>query len=626
MTTFTTFLTRRPIAAACSLATVCAVSVPSFANDKLEEIIITSSRVEMPLREIGTSVSVITEQDIQDRGYNSLVDVLRNQPSVSVSNAGGAGKATALRIRGEAGYRTLVLLDGIDISDSSGTQVSPRWEHLQSASISRVEILRGPQGLMYGADAGGVVNIQSRTPQSGLGGEISAQGGRYGTQQYSGSLGGRNDDLDFTIFASDYQTDGFNSRTSDTVLQDDDGYENTTAHGRVGWSPGEDLRFELIAHDIDADNEYDGCYSTTTFAPVDDCTDKFGQTSYRATAEFGTGPFSHKLAYSDSSTEREFFSEGQSSFAADGGLERTEYLGTWAGSDSLSLVYGVDFETESIDDGSFDTDRDQIGYYAEYQGKLSQQFFITAGVRYDDNDDFDAHSSWRASAAYLLTVSGGEIKLKGTYGTGFRAPSLYEISYNNGPFATPPASETDLVEETSKGFDLGLAYYGAGGVFLEAVYFDQKIDDLIDFDLIAYSGYLQLKGESSSTGVELVADIPVTDSWFFTGNYTYNDTEDPDGNQRLRAPKHLANLGVSYRPLGGMLAINLNIRSSYDAVDSFGVQIDDYEVMDLSARYRIFDSLEIFARIENLLDEDYQEVPTYNTSGTAGYAGVRYSF
>ncbi len=623
MTTFTKLPTKRT---AFALATVFTVSAPAFANKKLEEVIITSSRVEMPLRQIGTSVSLITEQDIEDRGYNSLVDVLRNQPSVSVSSAGGAGKATALRIRGEAGYRTLVLLDGIDISDSSGTQVSPRWEHLQSTGISRVEILRGPQGLMYGADAGGVVNIESRSTGSGIDGDVSAQGGRYGTQQYAGSLGGGNDTLNFNIFASDYQTDGFNSRTTDTVLQDDDGYENTTVHGRFGWSPSEALRFEFIAHDVDADNDYDSCFSSITFNTVDDCSDSFGQTSYRATAEIGTGSFSHKLAYSDSSTERTFFSEGLSSFATDGGLERVEYLGTWTGDDALRLVYGIDFETESIDDGSFDSDRDQIGYYAEYQGGFSERFFVTAGVRYDDNDDFDTHTSWRASTAYLINISSGELKFKASYGTGFRAPSLFEISYNNGPFATFPASETDLIEETTEGFDLGLAYYGDGGIVVEAVYFDQKIDDLIDFDLSNFSGYLQFKGESSSKGVELVGEIPVADSWFFSGNYTYNEAEDPDGDQRLRAPKHLANIGVSYRPLGGMLAINLFARSSHDAVDSFGVDIDDYEVLDLTARYQVLDGLEIFARIENLLDEDYEEVPTYNTSGTAGYAGVRYSF
>ena len=614
------------VTTACTVASVLAISAPAFGNDKLEEIIITSSRVEMPLREIGTSVSVVTEQEIRDRGYTALVDVLRAQPSVSVSNSGGAGKATALRIRGEAGYRTLVLMDGIDISDASGPQVSPRWEHLQSAGIERVEVLRGPQGLMYGADAGGVVNITSRTTKSGISGDISAQGGRYATQQYTGSVGGGNDTVDFNVFASDFQTDGFNSRTTDRLVQDKDGYDNTTVHGRFGWSPSDALRLEFIAHDIDADNEYDACFTVDTFAPVNDCTDTFGQTSYRASAKIAAGPFVHKLAYNDSTTEREFFSLGQSSFAADGGLERLEYLGTFTGGDALRLVYGIDFETESIDDGSIDREREQIGYYGEYQGKLGDQFFVTAGIRYDDNDDFDAYTSWRASAAYLVTIAGGEIKFKGTYGTGFRAPSLYEISYNNGPFAFPPAADVNLTEETSEGFDLGIAYYGDNGITLEAVYFDQQIDDLIDFDLVGFSGYLQFEGESTSTGIELFGEVPLASSWFFTGNYTYNDAEDPAGKQRLRSPKHLANLGLSYRPLGDRLAVNLNARSSYDAVDGFEVEIDDYVVVDLSARYRVMDSLEVFARIENLLDEDYEEVPTYNTSGTAGYAGVRYSF
>lgn len=610
----------------CTLLAAATISSHSFANDALEEIIITSSRVEMPLRKIGTSVSVVTEQDIKDRGYNSLVNILRSQPSISVSNAGGAGKATSLRIRGESGYRTLVLLDGIDISDTSGTQVSTPWGQLSSTGISRVEILRGPQGLMYGADAGGVVNIKSLAPATGLGGGLTAEGGRYGTQQYSGYLSGGNDTADFNISASDYQTDGFNSRTTDTVLRDDDGYENTTAHARIAWNPIEDLRLEFIAHDISADDEYDACFSNITFTTVDDCTDTFDQTSYRVAVEIGGGSFQHKIAYSDSSTDKEFFSEGLSSFATEGELEKIEYLGTWTGSEALALVYGVDFEKESMDDGTSDVNREQIGYYMEYQGAIGEQFYITAGARYDDNDDFDSHTSYRVSAAYLVDTSTGELKFKGTYGTGFRAPSLYEISYNSGPFASPPASDTRLVEETSKGFDLGAAYYGDSGLLLEAVYFDQKVEDLIDFDVVLFSGYLQYSGESSSKGVELIADIPISDAWFLTGNYTYNDAEDPDGEQRLRAPKHLANIGISFRPMDGKLTVNLNIRTSRDAVDSFDEKIDDYEVVNLGARYHIMENLEIFARVDNLLDEDYQEIPTYNTLGTAGYAGVRYSF
>ncbi len=608
------------------IASTCTGTLPAWANDRLEEVIVTSSRVEMPLRKIGTSVSVVTEQDIRDRGHNSLVEILRNHPSVSVSNAGGAGKATALRIRGESGYRTLVLLDGIDITDTSGTQASPRLEHILSSGLQRVEILRGPQGLMYGADAGGVINIQSRTTRSGLSGTLSAEGGRYGTRQFGAEIGGGNSLVDFNLSATDFKTDGFNSRSTDTTLRDDDGYQNTTLHGRFGFQASEELRFELVARDVSGDNEYDGCFSNTTFSEIDDCSDDFDQSSYRVNADYDSGVFTNRLAYSDTDTDKAFYAEGQSSFIAEGGLEKWEYLGSWKSSESLRLVYGAEFRTDTINDSSLDTERDQDGYFFEYQGELFQQFYTTVGVRVDDNDDFGSHTSYRISGAYPVNLGSGELKFKVAYGTGFRAPSLYEISYNGGPFAAPPASTTALTEETSEGYDLGVEYFGSNGLYLEAVYFDQEIDDSIEFDLVFFSGYLQFEGVSKSKGVELVGEYPLLNTLSLTGNYTYNDTENPDGSQRLRAPKHLANLGLAYRGFNDKLSLNLSLRVSQDSVDGFGVEIDNYEVVDFSASYRVLANFEVYGRVENLLDEDYQEVPTYNTSGAAGYAGLRYSF
>ena len=141
-----------------ALALACAQAIPAAAeNSRLEEIIVTSSRVAMPLRQVGTSVSLVTSQDIKERGFLNLADVLRYEPSISVSNTGGAGKATSLRIRGENGFRTKLLIDGIDVTDTSSPQGAPHFEQLSSSGIARVEVLRGPQGLMYGADAGGVV-------------------------------------------------------------------------------------------------------------------------------------------------------------------------------------------------------------------------------------------------------------------------------------------------------------------------------------------------------------------------------------------------------------------------------------------------------------------------------------
>ena len=598
----------------------------AYANPALEEVIVTSSRIAMPLRQVGTSVSVIKQEQINQLGFTSLYDVLRTQPGVSVTNTGGVGSAAALRIRGEEGYRTLVLLDGIDISDTSGPQVSPRFEQILSSSVQRVEILRGPQGLMYGADAGGVVNISTIAPTEGLGGEVSAEGGRYGAEQFAGNVGGGNQTVDFNLSGADFQTDGFNARTTDTVQQDDDGYENSTLNARLGYNASDKLRLSLVGRDVDGKNHFDDCYTADTFDPTDRCHDEYEQQSWRVAADYTSDRFSHQLAYNGNDTHREFYSEGLSSFQTKGALERTSYLGSFAASEQTRLVYGVDLETASMDDGSVDENRDQNGYYLEYQGGFGDRLFVTVGTRLDDNDDFGKHSSYRVSGAYLIPVADGEMKLKSAYGTGFRAPSLYEIAYNKGSFAYPPAAGTTLKEEESKGYDVGVSWLASSGIYLEAVYFNQTIEDEIYFDLNAYSGYLQRSGDTDSTGVELAADWPLTDTLSLNANYTFNDTETSTGDSRPYRPEQLANLGVNWQALGGKLMLGTAWRLSQDAEDIDGTQLDDYQVLELNASYLLTPALQLFGRLENALDEDYQEVPTYNTSGAAGYAGVRYSF
>jgi vitamin B12 transporter len=601
-------------------------SVAEDTANYMEEVIVTSSRVAMPLRQVGTSVSVITADDIQQRGFNSLFDILRSQPAIGVSNAGGAGKVTSLRIRGEEGFRTRFYLDGIDIADASSPQIGTRVAHLMSSGINRVEILRGPQGLMYGADAGGVVNITSKAPAQGLGGDVSAEAGRYGTQQIAGNVGAGNDTVEFTLAASDFETDGFNSRDTDTVLRDDDGYQSTNFHGRAAWNVTPQLSLELVGHDTDSENDYDGCYSATDFSPTDRCENDFDQQAWRSAVNYQLGRFDHQLAYNYSDTDSKDYSEGVYSFGSKGEIEKASYLGSASINEGTRLIYGAELLTETIDSGSFDDDRDQSGYFVEYQGSFGNALYLTAGARYDDNDDFGTHTTYRASAAYLIDFAAGELKFKGAYGTGFRAPSLYEIATNTGPFAFPPASDTELQEEDSEGYDIGIVYATDAGLYLEANYFEQSIDDEIYYDLVNYSGYLQANGSTDSSGVELIAELPLWLGLHAAANYTYNDTEDAEGDTRVRRPEHMANLGLDWQGLNNKLILGLHVRLSRDAVDIDGSDLDDYEVMDFNASYELLQGLQVFGRVENLLDEDYQEVPGYKTSGAAGYAGVRYAF
>ncbi|WP_239017362.1 TonB-dependent receptor plug domain-containing protein [Seongchinamella sediminis] len=606
------------------LALAAASNVSAQGESRLEEIIVVSSRVPMPLREIGTSVSALSADEIRFRGYSSLYQLLRTQAGVAVTNTGGMGTPSAVRIRGEEGYRTRAYIDGIDISDPSNLQMSPNFEHLMSAGVDRVEILRGPQGLMYGADAGGVIDITTRRATDGFSGSVEAEGGRYDSQRVSANVAGGNDRVDFAASAADYETEGFNSRADD-LSRDRDGYDNTSLHGRLGFNVTEDLRLELVARDVEGEGEYDNCYNAVTFALSNDCINEYEQQAWRVGLSYAHGSLTHQLAYSHSDTERQFFAAGAPSFGnGEGELDRTTYTGTWKASEDINLVYGVDLRTDAFDNGYADRERDQEGYYAEYQGNHLDNLYVTAGIRYDDNEDFGSHTTYRLSGAYLLPVGPGEMKIKAAYGTGFRAPSLYELNYNETGF--PPASELDLDAEESEGYDLGLVWAMDNGLYLEATYFDQDIDKEIYFDLDFFSGYLQGQGRSESKGVELVALAPLALGFSLNANYTYNDTSDFDGEQRARRPEQLFNLGLKWATAAERFAIGLNVRGAYDAVDTSGEALADYEVVDLSADWRVVKGLHLFGRVENLTDEDYVEVPGFNSAGAAAYLGARYSF
>lgn len=591
----------------------------------LEELVVTSSRIETPLRQIGTSVSVLSAQDIAADGSAVLMDVLRTLPSVSVTNTGGAGQVSNLRIRGEEGYRTLTLIDGIRLSDPSVTQVQMQPEHLLSSGIERVEILRGPQGLHYGADAGGVVNLTTRQAGQVLETRLDASSGSFGTQQWAGNVSGGNARADFFLSGAHFTTDGFNARTADTVLADDDGYDNTTLHARGGLNVGENLRLELVHRDTAGDTAYDGCYDTLSFATVHDCDARFDQQASRLAAILNTSRGQQSLAWSSTRTEREYFSSGLSSFASEGKLQRMEYLGQWLQSDRLQLVYGVDYEEE---DNNGDT-RNQWGYYAEALSAYSDTLYLSAGIRRDDNDDFGTHNSVRISAARLFALSGGTLKLRSSYGTGFRAPSPYEASYNRGPFAAPPASTTALQEEKSRGAEIAVEYYTQPGLQLEAVYFDQRIDDAIYFDLSAYSGYLQDSGESRSRGLELSATRPLGTQWQAQLNYTHNKAERPDGSPRQLRPRHLGNVRIGWHSADERLRVNAFYRLSRDTVDLSGgqtVTVDDSQVTDLTLSFTLTSYAELYGRIDNLFDADYEEVYGYHTAGRAATLGFRLHF
>lgn len=612
----------------------CALAQEQTRPDEIgafSEIIVTSSRIEMPLRHVATAMSVVDRDELDLKGYGSLADVLRGEASVGVSNAGGPGQPTSLRIRGEEGYRTLLLIDGVDVSDASATQRGPLFQNIASSyDIDRVEILRGPQGFMYGADAGGIVNVITGSGEQGIGGRFNAETGSLGTQNFGGSFYAGSDRADLSLSVSRFDREGINIQQADTVLADPDGSTNETLHLKGSFDIQDNLSATLVYRNIDLEYDYDGCFDSATFNTVHSCSGINSQENLRLALDYSQRGFKHKVSFSTATIDRNSYTADALNFSAQSDSSQLEYLGSYLIDLDRKLVYGLDYEEDKMSNNfGAQGDRDKLGLFAEYQAQLGDSLFMTAGVRHDDNSDFGRHTSGRVSGAYVIDLADqSSVKLRATYGTGFRAPSLAEISYNSGPTQFGTTEGVVMIEELSRGFDIGADWLLAQGALVQLSYFDQRIDDEIfyEFDLTTFNdGYRQESGSSRSKGIELGADIPFSDVFGLDASYTYNDTQDSSGQQRVLRPTHLANLGVNYSLLDARLRLLANLRFSGDARDRFA-PLDDYALLDLMANYKLNSQVDLFGRIENVTDKDYVQIIGFNTPGRTAYLGARFSF
>lgn len=596
-----------------------------MAQPQLQEVVVTSSRFELPIRQVGAAVSVIASEEIALRGYNSMAELLRTQPGVAVSTNGGRGKPTALRIRGEEGFRTLVLIDGVSVSDPTGTQVGPQIQHLSvGADIERVEILRGPQGFVYGADAGGVVNIITRSAE-GFASDVALEAGAFNTVNAQGFIAAGGERAAAFVSLNHYTSDGFNVSPIDES-DEADGYDNTTVHSKFRFALADAWQAQLVARSTDATSEYDNCSGSNN------CFNDFDQQIAKLSLVYAGANLGHQFAAAHTATDRNNFAAGEPSFAASGSLNKLEYLGRADLSAWLTVMWGGDAANEEMtgNTGEHD-DRDQYGIFAEALTEFDDRFYLSIGLRHDDNEDFGEHLSARVAPAFVQELSSGSsIKYRASWGTGFRAPSLSEIFYNRRDGVTPPAAGVQLQEETSEGFDVGVEWHAVGGTSVQVGYFDQEITNEIYFDSATYSGYLQGSGVSHSRGVEFAFEAPLARHLTLLGNYTYNETLTDADIARARRPRHIGNLGLQATAFSERARLLVNVRVSRDAVmDKYGVgrvPLDDYEVMDVSLQYQPLKQLQVSARVENAFDEQYEEIDDFNTSGRAFYAGLKYSF
>lgn len=599
---------------------------PSQENSKqhpLEQITVISSGVNQAINELSASVSVLDEDDLLSRYQLSVADSLRTLAGVSVSNSGGTGKTTALRIRGEEGFRTRLYLDGVELSDPTAPQVTPLFDDILQSDIASITLLRGPQGLIYGADAGGVINIQTESARSGVSGTVAVEMGSYGTRRLNASVNLANDSSSVYLSASDFQTDSFNAQAQD-VSGEEDPYDNQTFHLNARHRFSDTLSIQAVVRQTEGGTQYDGCFDNITFALINNCTTETEQTSARLSGSYITNNASHHLGYAITDVNKAFFNDNLFGFSNDGEITRLDYLGT-VQLDKQAISFGVDLKEEQ--DNNANLSRYNRGYFAEWLHQGFDRLTFNLGLRYDDNETFGSFTSWRSGINYQFPLSRGDkLLFKSTYGTGFRASGLFEQAYNDGPFAFGDAAGLQLTEEESHGYDIGLVYHYASGTFWELTWFDQEIDDEIIFDGVGYQGYLQAPGTSQSQGIEFSTETQLGQSASLWFNYTYTDSEDQAGNQRLRRPEQMANLGIQYHFLNEKLRWSVVGHFEKGAEDIGNAPLDTYVLWSTNLRYDYSDNVQVLVWVNNVLDKEYVEVIGFNTAERQGGVKVSLSF
>jgi len=632
-----------------ALGTVLAAAAPAAAQEPfvLDEIVFAANLGEIEASRTGTSVTVLDEEDLDRTGESRLTDLLARQPGIGIRSQGPLGTQTGITVRGVSQNYVKVLFDGIDISDPSGPQVAYDFGRLTSFGLDRVEILRGSQSAVYGSQAiGGVVNLQTALPQEdGTTHAVEVEAGSYGTVSGNYSYGVRKGDGALGFNLSHVKTDGYSAANEADGNTEADGYEATrlSVKGETVLENGVRLEFSAFAEDTEG--EYDPRFyadptRTSSIALGDgESADEIANGTSRGArlaAILEAGSTEHEFAISHFAIDRlntgsEVFLDFDSSppFAIIGSSlreSRLDYSGrrtslSWTAVTPLSigtLSYGVDGTREEyasvIDFGSgaeqSSANTNTLGAYAEWEAALSDTFDLTLSARADEHSEFGTFLTGRAAAAWRVS---SDVILRGAVGTGFRAPSGYELF---GPYGDP-----SLTPEESVSADLGIEKQFGQDVFARATMFWIETDNLIDY---IGGSYTQVAGTTRRQGLELEGETAISDSVRLTGAYAYTDSQNPS-----LSSGNTWNSGFGRH----QLALGLDADLSDRLTASWGLlhvadrpTLDDYTTANATFTYDLGNATEAYMRVENLTDEQYELVNGYGTSDRAFYVGLRASF
>lgn len=616
----------------------------------LETIVITATKSEKSLNEIGSSISYIDAKKLEQLQSVSIIDALKTLPALSITSNGGYGQPTSVRIRGAEPEHTQVIYDGVRLADASSTAGGFDFADLMSADCEKIEVLKGPQSSLYGSDAiGGVINIISKLrKREGYDGNISIEAGSFESYLAKAGLNAKIGNLSYNINALSFQTNGISALAKENGGKEKDPYENLGISSNFNYILNEFLSFDFRARFGKSRADYDANY----LPPNYDLSDSNHYNEIEAKQfYFGInnlsekGNFKQTISYRFYETNRQYFNPDSSvKLNGDyiGKIDAIEYQANWKLSNVFSLVSGLVHENSKYDfrnpsslnpNPAFESANSTLNSaFIEGQANPIKGFYATIGARFDNHSEYGDHASLRATMAYSPNES--KTIFRANYGDGFKAPSLYQLYSEYG--------NIDLKPEISKAFEFGITQKLPKDFKFDLAYFNRETSNQIgwfpcwpNYKPLCASrpyGFYENIASTETKGYEaalngkigaLVINIGI--SQIDPKNTSLNDVN--FGKLQPRRAKTQANINLNY-DFSSKLKTSFEYRhvgKSFENISN-SIPLKSYDLLAIRASYKLNEKFEIYGRAENLKDEKYQTAYGYGTLPRSFTIGLRAKF
>ena len=608
---------------------------------RTDPIVVTANKLDTARSELAAAVSIVTEQDFQIYHYPTVDEALRGLPGVEIRRSGGFGKTSSLSIRGANGNQVQVLVDGVRVKSPTLGQVD--LSDLAPDLIERIEVIRGPQSTIYGADAiGGVVHIITKRGSGPPSGYVAQEFGNHDTLRSRAAVSGSYKWFDYALGLYHLESNG---------QFINDGMNQDAVAGRIGLTlPWGNTRIGLAVRynktDTGVPIEFVG--NPAPIVPTIDPNTRQETETFTATVDVHTRPVSwwegelrasryqNDLAFIDPpdpftcppatfGPPCDFPGTFKTTRNEIEGLSRF-HIGTWSTS-----TFGVEWREEEADvrgTNAFTPHTETVSGLFEQQFRFFDRLFMSAGVRVEDNSAFGRSTTERGSLAYLVKEWG--TRLHGSAGSGFRAPTFNDLFF-------PGFSNPAILPEESFSWDVGVDQrFWKDRVKLGLTFFRNDFTNQILCCVpLATPPFATTAniGRSRSSGIEFAAEVVVLHNLVTALNYTYTDTENLVTDQPLpREPRHRWNGLITWEPIP-RLSLFTELYIQTRAFEPLGnVYTSGYVRVDVGGTWRILErrgvlkALDFTTRIQNVTDEGYVEVQGFPAPGIQALVGLRATF